>query len=289
MHNSNHSLVATLAAEMKATISATVSKAMQLLSAEVKQITNTIEKSQQFLSDKFDEIVTDFNELKLENEKLKTELNNLKKSQNQFQGTVNKLEAAVDKSGKAAIGNNAVVWGIPTASDENVLQLVEKLLLCLGLSETTGRVVSAERMFVNNKTNNGLVPIRIVFCDKESKDVVLDKKKQFGKLLSTAIDAKFVVNGRAMNVTLRDELSPLSLELLRELRGSQELLDIKYIWAGRGGVILAKKDDSSKPELIKNRDDLSRVMSHFLKAVNVPGPASSSGNSPSPKHKKHVF
>lgn len=91
--------------------------------------------------------------------------------------------------------NKAVVWGIPTVPGENVLQLVEKILLYLGLREPSELVASAERIFVNTKASNELVPIRIVFHDSESKEAVINKKKQFGKLLSTAIDKTFNVNG----------------------------------------------------------------------------------------------
>lgn len=100
--------------------------------------------------------------------------------------------------------------------------------------------------------------------------------------MSTVIDSKLAVNGKATTVTLRDELSPLSLELLKELRESKELLNVKYIWAGRGGTILVKKDENSKPELVKNREDLSRVMNHFVRPMHIVN----SEHTPSPKRKK---
>lgn len=283
MQNNNQSLMSSFAAEMKAVISAAVTNEMRSLKTEVKQITASIEKSQEFLAAKFDEIVADFKDLKVENEKLKNEIDQLKNSQNQLKSEVHKLEAIVDKSDKAALDNNIVLWGIPASPDENLLNVVDKLFHCLGLEVNSNVVTSAERIFDNNKNNNTLVPIRIVFCDKKSKEKVLDRKKQFGKLLSTAIDEKFVVNGRALNVTLRDELSPLSLELLKELRESQELLNIKYVWTGRGGVVLVKKADDSKPELVKTRDDLSRIMCRFSQDSNF------TGQFPSPKRNKFVL
>lgn len=265
MQNNKTSMLTTFAAEMKSAISISVAREMQSLTAEVKQIIATIEKSQEFLSAKFDEIVTDFKDIKLENEKLKAEVTYLKNSQSQLKSTVYNLEANVDKSDKAALENNVVVWGIPTIPDVNAYQLVSKLMSCLGMTEHLGLVSSAERMFPSNKSSTAMVPIRIVFSNKESKEEMLCRKKQFGKLLSTSIDAKLIVNGRAMSVTLRDELTPLSLEILKDLRESQETLNIKYVWVGRGGVILAKKDDISKPELVKSREDLSRVTGQFAK------------------------
>lgn len=283
MQNSNKSLLSSLAAEMKATISTSVAVELRSVTTEVKQITTAIEKSQEFLSTKFEQIVTDFNNLKLENAKLKTEIQHLKKSQNRLQGMVYKLEANVDKSDKTDLVNNAILWGIPSATDENVLDSVKKYFNCLGLKDNFNCVLSAERIF-SNKNTNVLVPIRIVFQNKETKEFVFNKKKQFGKLLSTSIDHKFTVNGRSLNVTLRDELTPLSLELFKELRESQESLRIKYVWVGRGGIILVKKDDSSKPEYVKNREDLNRIMFHSMNITCVTESLSTSG--PSPKQKK---
>lgn len=283
MQNSNKSMFSSFAAEMKATIAHVVANEIKSVTTEVRQITATIEKSQEFLSAKFDEIVSDLNDIKLENERLKDELNCLKKSHSQLQGTVHKLEASVDKSDKAALSSNAVVWGIPTAPKENVNELVQKVLCCLGLGGNSELVLSAERMFANHKTANTPVPIRIVFCSKESKEEVLNKKKLFGKLLSTAIDEKLTVNGRATNITLRDELTPLSLELLKELRESQELLNVKYVWAGRGGVVLVKKDENSKPELVKNREDLIRIFNQFMKTARCSESEIVLRHSPSPR------
>lgn len=283
MQNSNNSMMSSFAAEMKAVISASVANEMRSLKTEVNQIIASIERSQEFLSSKFDEIVTEFRDLKLENEKLKSEIDRLKNSHSQLKDEVHKLEANVDKTDKAALSNNSVLWGIPTAPGENVLNLVEKFFDCLGLEENMKFVTSAERIFGNTKSNNTIVPIRIVFCDKGSKEDVLDRKKQFGKLLSTAIDEKFVLNGKALNVTIRDELSPLSLELLKELRESQDLLNMKYIWTGRGGVVMVKKLDDSKPELVKTRSDLGRLMSQFSQDSSI------TGHSPSPKWKKSVY
>lgn len=278
MQNNNNTLLSSLAS----TISSSVSMEMKSVKDEVNLITNAIEKSQDFLSQKFDNIVTDFKNLRIENEQLKSEIVKLKKSHTVMQHTVHKLEANVDKTDKTALGNNAIIWGIPTTPDENVSELVQKFLCNLGMTENFDFVVSAERFF-SNKSSNALVPIRIVFRDKESKELVFSKKKQMGQILSTLIDSKLVINGRAMNVTLRDELTPLSLEMLKELRDSQVLLNIKYVWVGRGGVVLVKKDDNSKPESVKNREDLIRIMTNQKASSHVPKPAS---KSPSPKRKK---
>lgn len=265
MQNNNNSMVSSLASEMRATISASVAKEMRTVTTEVKQIIYAIEKSQEFLSTKFDDIVIEFNRLKCENDRLVAEIEKLKKSQSDLREMVYTLECNADKADKVALDNNAILWGVPTATEENVPRLVEKLLVSVGLQGNSDHIKSAERLFSNGRSGT-MVPIRIVFNNKKSKEMVFNKKKQYGKLYSTVIDDKLKVNGKATSVTLRNELSPLSLDLLKKLRESQEIMGVRYVWAGRGGTILVKRDNDSKPELVKNRVDLDRVMCHFVRS-----------------------
>ena len=87
------------------------------------------------------------------------------------------------------------------------------------------------------------------------------------------------MNGKPTNLNIRDELSPLSLELLKEMRESQELLKTKYVWPGRGGVVLVKKGDGAKLETIRNRDELGSLITRYMhQSLTV--------SSPSPKRKK---
>ena len=77
---------------------------------------------------------------------------------------------------------------------------------------------------------------------------------------------------------MRDELTPLSLQLLAEMRIHQEKLNIKYVWSSRGGNVLVKKNEQSKPEIIKTRDDLYELVNRYSKNSPVK-------ETPSPKRK----
>lgn len=100
----------------------------------------------------------------------------------------------------------------------------------------------------------------------------MTRKKQVGKLLSTTIDSSLLLNGRPTTVSIRDELTPLTTELLHELRESQDLFKIKYVWPGRHGTVLVRKNDGDKPDLIKNREDLSKLLTRYLNITKTPSP-----------------
>lgn len=146
--------------------------------------------------------------------------------------------------------------------NECVMPLVEKTVAHLGVDLPNGSIVSAARLYHSNKPNT-VVPIQITFSDKNIKELVFSKKKNMGTLLSTSIDHSLLINGRPTSVSLRNELTPLSLELLRKMREYQKELQIQYVWPGQFGGILVKKSDNCKPDVIKTREDLSRVIEKY--------------------------
>lgn len=70
-------MISSLAAELKTSVSIAVADQMINVKAEVRAVTAAIEKSQDFLSAKFDDIVSEFKTLKVENENLKYQLGEL--------------------------------------------------------------------------------------------------------------------------------------------------------------------------------------------------------------------
>lgn len=278
MQNLRSTMIAELSTEIKTTVANVVSAQLQDVKSEVNTIVKAIEESQQFLSSKFDGIVTDIEDLKSDNDRLNKEVDQLKRSQTSLTAFVNKLEVKADKATRDSISNNAVILGVPVYANEDIPDLVTKIAQCIGVDFPSDSMVTAFRVSSSSASLNKLVPIRVVFKDKTVKESFFSKKKEYGQLSSSSIDQSLLLNGKPTNVAIRDELTPLSLELLQEMRELQKKLNLKYVWAGRDGIILVKQDEQSKPEIIRNRNDLNyfvaRSSSHFSPA------------SPSPKRKR---
>ena len=237
MQNSREQIAGTLITQLKGTIAEIVSHELLNVRREVNQITDAIEKSQEFLSTKFDAIVRDFLELKNENVSLKRELVKLKETQRTLSTTVHDLEHQVDKTNRDANCNNAIILGVPSLPGENVQEIVHKMITSFGAKIESDAIVSVSRLYSNNKSNFQLAPIRVVFKNKGLKESIFRKKREHGKLMSSLIDPSLIINGKPKTVTIRDELTPLALGLLNELRACQERLNIKYVWPSGGGTI----------------------------------------------------
>lgn len=80
MQNSKKSMITDFTSAIESSVSG-VSTELSEMKKDVKTLTSAIDASQQFLSSKFDDIISEFNVLKQENDKLKQEVKNLKELQ----------------------------------------------------------------------------------------------------------------------------------------------------------------------------------------------------------------
>lgn len=264
LQNNKSLLLESLATELKGTVSEIVSHELKNFRYDIKQITSAIERSQEFLSSKFDAIVHDFYELKNENETLKQELVKMKEIQQTLSTTVHNLEHQTDKSNRDARCNNAVILGVPFNPDDNVYEVVHKVFAGFGANIEPDSITSVSRL-----SSKSLAPIRVVFRSQADREAVFCKSKEHGKLLSSSIDPKFVINGKSTNVTIRNELTPLAMGLLNEMKGYKDKLEIKYVWSSRGGNVLVKKCENSKLEIIKTRNDLLNIVDRYSEGRNI--------------------
>lgn len=291
MQHNEKTFFSSISKQLNAAVSSVVTDQMREVKSEVKSITSAVEASQNFLSEKFDKISSDFSDLKTENEKLKLELSEVKDSHRSLSAVVNTLEMNFDKVNRQSVSNNVVILGMPSLPNENVTDLALKTFKQIGAIVTSDSIVSASRFFTrtnnkNNKVSNITVPIRIIFKDTATKDFVLDKKTEFGQLLSSTIDKSLLVNGNGSRIAIREELTAFSQNLLKEMRQSQNILKIKYVWPGRNGTILVKKDDEANVDKITNRDDLIRIINLYKNSESDPISISPSPESPKRKPKK---
>lgn len=171
------SMIDTLASELKATVASIVTQQMVNVKSEVRLVTAAIENSQDFLSAKFDNIVSEFKNLEAENERLKQQINDLSSSHSKLANIVYQLESNADKYDRKSVSNNAILLGLPQVPNECVMPLVEKTVAHLGVDLPNGSIVSAARLYHSNKPNT-VVPIQITFSDKNIKELVFSKKKK---------------------------------------------------------------------------------------------------------------
>lgn len=114
-------------------------------------------------------------------------------------------------------------------------------------------------------------PIKVVFSDEQHKEELFARKKLHGLLLSSAVlssSTESVASGN--RIIIRDELTSFGLKLLKHVRTVQEEADLKFVWPGRDGVILAKATDSAKVTTIRSTQDVLKLQrSHPKRQMDV--------------------
>lgn len=245
-----------LIAELNESVRASIKQEMEIVNAK-------IDASQQSMMKELHSITNRFAELKAENDNLKRTVASLTEKYDSLVDSMVTLEVEVDRASRVASEKNAVILGLPMNENEDTMEVFREVCSSVSCDLPENSVISAKRM-VSKDGKGGNPPIKIVFSDTVSKERFFSSKKQHGRLLTSAVNG-MRVNGKPGSVIVRDELSLLGLSMLREVRGMQDSLEIKYVWPGRGGVILVKRSDNAKVQTIRNRRDIERLGQQFSK------------------------
>lgn len=257
---------------------------MQKLRTEVKTTVENIEKFQNFLSGKLDDLIKDIKELWEDHRIVKGKVSDLEARHLNLQATVARLELEVDRINRSSISRNMIVLGVPAKSNEDTSKIVQLIAAAVDCNIPPNAISEATRMPVkDSKQQPGRSqPIKVVFTCDRYKEELLDKKRKKGPLLLSAIDATYSGTNR---VLLRDELTPYGLNLLQKVREVQEMLNWKYVWPGRYGAILVKKTEISKTTVIRTLQDAADLerLNNKRGLNSSPGNSSGSG-SPGSQH-----
>lgn len=236
----------------------------EIVQNEMKTITSSITESQQFISSTFDDFVAkftvlcdEFKALRRENAVLRNALENLQAQTKTLQTRVDDQETAADSHQKSLLASHVIVSGVPNIPNENVDATVEKVGITMNCHPLLKHVVSCVRM----KSMNGqpCPPIKIIFDHPETKTAFVEAKIRYGKLPASSI-FKNIPNNTG-NVTIRNELSPLAMKILKEVRSKQKSIGLQYVWPGMHGEILVKANSFSKPIKLRTNADLRKLIS----------------------------
>lgn len=220
--------------------------------------------SQQFLSGKFDQMIDamqilkdEVKQLRAENDRLKTSIKSLSQNAQSITNAVCRAEQDLDSHCRSQLATNAIVLGIPRNPQEDTAIILHKLCDSLDCPEVKNEIVSCKRIVGHQFENS---PIKVSFRSIRGKELLMQRKKDLGAMDTSMIKGISGLKGRNRKVVIRDELSPLSMRLLQELRSLQERLGLRFVWPGRNGAIMIRKTEHSKAIPIHSREDIQRLL-----------------------------
>lgn len=222
--------------------------------------TTKIEESQSFLSAKFDQMkieLDDFNHelatMRRDHEEVRKDVGDFSDRQRYLEEKVDHLEIELDKLQRESLSRNAVIMGIPYTENENSMDLVAKIVALVKLVLQDGDIVGARRL--RAKSGPSVTgPIIVTFRTSQIKENLFECKRTHGVLMASSICSAF--NTSTNKIAIRDEMTTFGKQLLERAKEVQVQLGFKYVWFGRNGKVLLRRQDGAKVEEISSMKQL---------------------------------
>lgn len=220
-----------------------------------------IQKSINFLSEKYDEIKSENKEMIIllkeikkdrenlwnENSKLKTEMSNMKRE-------IQHLKQKINSDEQTKLRNNIEIKGVAKQMHLKDEEITKKILNHIGVTIEEKNLSNVYRPNIPGKTND---IIKIQLPDYEIKTEILKKTKIYFKSMGRLTTKDIEVSGLQSTIYINEELTPRNKYLLgkgRELRK----IGYEFVW-WKNGKIFVKKNSKEDAIIINDEDDLKKL------------------------------
>jgi Baculovirus FP protein len=228
---------------------------------EDSAVLEAIQKSQDFLSAKVDNLLEQLSALKEENTGLKERVKHLEIKCSSLEYTVYSMERETDTVKREKIASNLLIHGVPYFSNENPTQIVIDIAAKLDHSLGEESILSCSRLTNSNKNNAAKAPLMVKFADISVKRELVMKLRRKKLLLLSEVYPQCPGDDRA-RISLRDDLTPLQRMLFKEAKGLQELFQLRFAWM-KDGEIFVRKEENTKVYAINSKCDLIKIANIF--------------------------
>lgn len=230
----------------------TVSKHYKATHEELR----AIQKSQDFISNKFDELLNSFKLLEEENCKLKLENGKLNVQVKEMAERISGLEKEQENINLYSRRDCLEFNGVPVKPNENTSELVKQIADLMAVEILPTDISTSHRL----PSKRGVIPAIIVkFVRRSTRDKLYQLK---GNLKNrTSFDLGFANSGNKLYVN--ESLTPKAKELYYQVRQVRKSHRFKYAWTKYGKSYL-KKDDASQAMSFTSLKDLDDFKANIL-------------------------
>ena len=226
--------------------------------AEMKILMSEMQKSIQFMSDKFDNVVEELNYLKEENKKSKAEIQLLQKANRNLQEqltnigkTYSKDNLKLDDLEQYGRRQNLEFHGIPYKPNENTDYLIQQMAKKLNVKLDEKDISISHRLPTRHEQQEGeklkSPPIIVKFCCQKKRNEIYDKRKNVLQIKDFGIP-------EMTELFINENLTAYRKSLLFEARKLKKLHDYNYIWTKMGEVLIRKNSNSKVLKITTNED-----------------------------------
>ena len=243
------------------------------LKSSIKALTercNESEKSQDFVSKKYDTAIAALQSVKSEisnlDKKHTTIVNSLKEKLGELAGTTDRqdqslyrVESALDETQQYLRRDCLEINGVPISSYENPNQLVKEVGLLAGVEIDDRHIAAAHKLPDSKNVKNRLI-VKFIQRDKR-EELYKHRKNLVGKNIS---HLPSVEDGNG-KIFINESLTSYRKRLFGRIREYKRNNNLKYLWTSNGKIMLKVNDTSPTQAFVTHEqfeDYLDQISNH---------------------------
>ncbi|XP_074610148.1 uncharacterized protein LOC141864321 [Acropora palmata] len=243
------------------------------LKSSIKALTercNELEKSQDFVSKKYDTAIAALQSVKSEisnlDKKHTTIVNSLEEKLGELAGTTDRqdqslyrVESALDETQQYLRRDCLEINGVPISSYENPNQLVKEVGLLAGVQIDDRHIAAAHKLPDSKNVKNRLI-VKFIQRDKR-EELYKHRKNLVGKNIS---HLPSVEDGNG-KIFINESLTSYRKRLFGRIREYKRNNNLKYLWTSNGKIMLKVNDTSPTQAFVTHEqfeDYLDQISNH---------------------------
>lgn len=220
----------------------------EIISKIDKQSQET-QKSIDFMSSQYDDIIKKLETTILQNKKIENELENMKKEQQEKHIIIKQLEIKISDLEYKSRSNFLEIAGIPQKNGEQQIEIVKKVAAAAGMDIQHKEIIEVKR--TPDRRNNAPPKLLVEFAEKTTRDNLISKRKN--------INYEDIKDITTETIYIAEELSPYQRELLWKTKKAAKERNYSYVWC-KDGKIMTRKMPNEKIIYIKHIDDIKNIV-----------------------------
>ena len=253
---------------------------LQTLKASIDLLTdrcNTLENSQQFLSNKYDTVVQTLQNVKEQVTKLdrkykdatgslEAKQTNMADMADKTQETLYRIDCSLDETQQYLRRDCLEITGVPITSHDNPKLLVKEIGTLIGAEIDDSHIAAAHRLPDSKNVKNRLI---VKFLQRDKREEVYKKRKHLvGKSVHQLPSIRAEIGesvSRDNKIYINESLTSYRKRLFGRIKDYKRKNNVKYLWTSNGKIML-KVNEASATEAFTTHEEFEDYLDQISNA-----------------------
>ena len=253
---------------------------LQTLKASIDLLTdrcNTLENSQQFLSNKYDTVVQTLQNVKEQVTKLdkkykdatgslEAKQTNMADMADKTQETLYRIDCSLDGTQQYLRRDCLEITGVPITSHDNPKLLVKEIGTLIGAEIDDSHIAAAHRLPDSKNVKNRLF---VKFLQRDKREEVYKKRKHLvGKSVHQLPSIRAEIGesvSRDNKIYINESLTSYRKRLFGRIKDYKRKNNVKYLWTSNGKIML-KVNEASATEAFTTHEEFEDYLDQISNA-----------------------